>query len=163
MAEQDGKAEPRTFTQEEVNEMMGKVRREVTSKYADYADLKAKAGKYDEAQEAAKTELQKATERAQRAEAEAQSLRQAKARADLASKVSAATGVPAPLIQGDDEAAMTASAQAIAAFAKSKAPGAPLDKGGAATGPKPLGDEEIRKMGDPSDRVMAYARGYEGQ
>lgn len=39
--------QPRTFTQDEVNELVGKARteerRKVTSKYADYDDLKAKA------------------------------------------------------------------------------------------------------------------------
>ena len=88
------KMEPKTFTQEEVNELMGRTRREERGKYADYEDLKAKAAKYDEAQEAAKTELERANERA--AKAEAKALREAKHRADLAAKVSTDTGVPAP-------------------------------------------------------------------
>lgn len=155
--------ESRTFTQEEVNAMMGKVRREVTEKFKDYDDLKTKAAAYDESQEAAKSELQKAEERASRAEAELQELQAQKARADLAAKVSAETGVPANLIQGDDEASMTASAQAIATYAKAQIPGAPHDKGGAAGSPKPLADKDISQMKDPTARVMAYASGYEGQ
>lgn len=136
----------------------------VRGEYADYDDLKAKAEKYDEAQEAAKTELEKATERAAKAEAEAQALREAKARADLAARVSAATGVPATLIQGDTEDAMTASANAIAEYAKAQLPSIPGDKGGAASAhPKALDDSEIGKISDPTARVMAYARGYEGQ
>lgn len=110
MAEQNGSTqqEPKTFTQEEVNELMGRTRREERGKYADYEDLKAKAAEYDEAQEAAKTELERANERAAKAEAEAQQLREQKARGDLAAKVSAATGVPASLIQGATEAEMQA-------------------------------------------------------
>ncbi len=43
MAEQNGgtQQEPKTFTQEEVNELMGRTRREERGKYADYEDLKA--------------------------------------------------------------------------------------------------------------------------
>lgn len=76
MAEQSGgtQQEPKTFTQEEVNELMGRTRREERGKYADYDDLKAKAARYDEAQEAAKTELEKANERAAKAEDVAKAL-----------------------------------------------------------------------------------------
>ncbi|HML52413.1 MAG TPA: hypothetical protein PKD84_13535 [Propionicimonas sp.] len=60
-------AEPRTFTQAELDQMVEKR----FAKYRDYDDLKAKADEYDKAQEAAKSELQKATERAAKAEADA--------------------------------------------------------------------------------------------
>lgn len=136
MADENGTQQadptPRTFTQEEVNELMGKVRREVSGKYADYDDLKKKAIVYDEAQEATKSELEKARDVAAKAKAEADALKAEKARAEIAAKVSAATGVPASLISGDDEEAMTASAQAIAEYAKSASTVAPTDKGGAA-------------------------------
>lgn len=64
---QDGAAaEPRTFTQEEVNAIVEKrLARAKAEPPADYEELKAKAAKYDEAQEAAKSELQKATEAAE--------------------------------------------------------------------------------------------------
>lgn len=39
------------------------------AKYADYSELKQKAEAYDQAEELSKSELQKATERAERAEA----------------------------------------------------------------------------------------------
>lgn len=58
-------AEPKTFTQEEVNAIVEKrLARAKSEPPADYEELKAKAAKYDEAQEAAKSELQKATESA---------------------------------------------------------------------------------------------------
>lgn len=57
-------AEPRTFTQAELDQIIQKR----LEKYRDYDDVKAKASKFDEAEEAAKTELQKATERAEAAE-----------------------------------------------------------------------------------------------
>ena len=151
---------PKTFTQDEVNELMGKVRRETREKFADYDDLAKKAKAYDEAQEAAKTELEKAQEAAAAAKAEADALRAEKAHAQLAAKVSAATGVPASLITGNDEESMTASANAIAAFAKTATTVAPVDKGGAAS-KQPQSDESIRSMANPLDRVAAYARQYE--
>lgn len=169
MAEQDPKQnpkqepqgpEPRTFTQEEVNELMGKVRREVTGKFPDYEELKKKAAVYDEAQEKVKTELEKAQEAAAKANEELSALRAEKARNDLAAKVSAATGVPASLITGGDEESMTASANAIAAFARAASTTAPLDKGGAAKS-QPQSEEGIRSMANPLDRVAAYARQYE--
>ena len=159
MAEQNGSTqqEPKTFTQEEVNELMGRTRREERGKYADYEDLKAKAAEYDEAQEAAKTELERANERAAKAEAEAQQLREQKARADLAARVSAATGVPASLIQGATEAEMQASADAIASFAKAAKPNVPSDKGGAAN-QHAITPEGIEGIKDPVARVRARAQ-----
>lgn len=166
MAEESGTQQqetPKTFTQDEVNELMGKVRRETREKYADYDELAKKAAAYDEAQEAAKTELEKAQEAAAKANEELSVLRAEKERNDLAAKVSAATGVPASLISGDDEESMTATAKAIAEFAKASSTAAPADKGGAASGSMHMSDETISKMTNPSDRVMAYARGYEGR
>lgn len=125
MADNGENGTPKTFTQEEVNELMGKLRREVTGKYADYDALKEKATAYDEAQEAAA-----------KAKAEADALRAEKERAALVAKVSEATGVPASLIQGEDEEAMAASAKAIAEYARSASTKAPDDKGGAASSAK---------------------------
>lgn len=136
MADNGENGMPKTFTQEEVNELMGKLRREVTGKYADYDALKEKATAYDEAQEAAKGELEKAQEAAAKAKAEADALRAEKERAALVAKVSEATGVPASLIQGEDEEAMAASAKAIAEYARSASTKAPDDKGGAASSAK---------------------------
>jgi chromosome segregation ATPase len=130
--QQTQQQEPKTFTQDEVNELMGKVRRETREKYADYDDLAKKAKAYDEAQEAAKTELEKAREESAKAIDELNALKAEKARSELRQKVSKETGVPADLISGDDEESMTASAQAIADYAKSASTIAPHDKGGAA-------------------------------
>lgn len=118
-----------------------------------------KARNYDALKEAQKTELEKANDRAAKAEAEAEALREQKAHADLVAKVSAETGVPAALIHGADENEMTASAKAVAEWAKSTSTVAPTDKGGAAQ-PKHQSEESIRKMKSPIDRIEAYAREY---
>lgn len=172
MADENGTQQagptPRTFTQEEVNELMGKVRREVSGRYADYDALREKATAYDEAQEAAKTDAQRTREAIEAARAEAKKANDALAamqaerdHAQLVAKVAEATGVPASLITGADEEAMTASAIAIAAYAKTASTAAPVDKGGAASGHKPMSDDSIREMTNPADRVAAYARAYE--
>ena len=159
MAEENepkGEQTPRTFTQDEVNELMGKVRRETRERFADYDDLAKKAKAYDEAQEAAKTELEKAQEAAAAAKAEADALRAEKAHAQLVAKVSAATGVPAALISGEDEEAMTATANAIAAFAKASSTAAPTDKGGAGQA-KPMTRDQVLAIKDDAERRRAIA------
>jgi len=55
-------------SQEEFDRMVGARLERERAKFADYDDLKAKASKYDEVDEANKTELQKAVERAEAAE-----------------------------------------------------------------------------------------------
>lgn len=58
--------EQRTFTQAEMNAIIQDRLTRERGKYADYEALKAKAAKFDEAEEAGKTELQKANEKADR-------------------------------------------------------------------------------------------------
>ena len=98
----------------------------------DQAAYDADADPYDEAQEASKTELEKAREESAKAIDELNALKAEKARSELRQKVSKETGVPADLISGDDEEAMTANAKAIAEYAKKANTTAPADKGGAA-------------------------------
>lgn len=60
----EGQQPERTFTQAEMNAIISDRLSRERSKYADYDDLKAKAQQFDAAQEAGKTELQKANEKA---------------------------------------------------------------------------------------------------
>jgi ParB-like chromosome segregation protein Spo0J len=55
-------------SQDELNRLIGERIGKVKSQYADYDDLKAKAAKLDEVEQSNKTELQKAIERAEKAE-----------------------------------------------------------------------------------------------
>ncbi len=115
-----------------------------------------KADKWDEREKDAPTleNLQKQVE-SLKAEAKA-----AKAEAEhrtLLANVSAATGVPTSLLKGDTEEELKASAEAIAAFAKTSGGGFPADKGGGAPS-KPLTKDEIRKIKDPVERVRARAQ-----
>ena len=108
----------RTFTQAEMNAIISDRLTRERSKYADYDDLKAKAAQFDAAQEAGKTELQKANEKAAKLQQQLDALNSANTLREVRATVSAATGVPAALLSGDTEEACTAQAQAILKFAK---------------------------------------------
>ena len=107
----------RTFTQDEVNAIVGKRLAEEKGKYADYDVLKAKADKFDEAEEASKTELQKATERANNLEAELNGIKKANEERETRDKIAQETGVPANLLTGCTEDECRAQAEAIKAYA----------------------------------------------
>ncbi|QOT19726.1 hypothetical protein [Paenarthrobacter sp. YJN-5] len=86
------------------------------SKYADYADLKAKAQKYDDAEEQNKTDLQKANDRAEKAERRVQELEGQENRRTLAEEVARDKRVPVHLLRGDTKEQLEAHADEILAF-----------------------------------------------
>lgn len=107
----------RTFTQEEVNAMIDKRFARQWEKYGNLDELKAKADKLDQIEEASKTELQKATEKAASLQAELDNLKQAAAVREIRSRVSMETGVPETLLTGNTEEECKVQADAIKAFA----------------------------------------------
>ena len=116
--QENGEGQNRTFTQDEVNAIVGKRLAEEKGKYSDYEDLKAKAAKYDEAEEASKSELQKAMERANNLEAELNGLKKNEAVRQTREKIANETGIPAHLLTGETEEDCKAQAEAIKAFAQ---------------------------------------------
>lgn len=88
----------RTFTQAEVDAIVRDRLKREREKHADYAELQKKAAAYDQAQEASKTELQKAVERAEKAEGELSDLRAAQERAELVARLAAEKGVDADML-----------------------------------------------------------------
>lgn len=72
------------FTQEEVNELMGKTRREVREKFSDYQDLKTKV-----------EELTKGAGEADNLRSELAELKREQAERETLEKVAKATGLPA--------------------------------------------------------------------
>ena len=116
---QEQEAPERTFTQAEMNAIIADRLSRERAKYADYDALKKKADQFDAAQEAGKTELQKANERAAALQTQVDALTRANEVREVRGKVSAATGVPAELLSGETEEACKAQAQAILKFAKS--------------------------------------------
>ena len=114
-------AEPKTFTQEQVNALLAEQKRKTGEKFADYTDLKAKAEQYDALQEQNKTELQRVAERAEAAERRAV---EAESRA-LKADVAIAKGVPLALLVGATKEELEASADALLAFRGNSTPPPP--------------------------------------
>lgn len=107
----------KTFTQEELNAIVGERLARDREKYADYDLLKKKAAEFDKIEEASKTELEKATEKANALQAELDGIKKQNQIRELREKVSAETGVPANLITGSTEEECKEQAEAIKAYA----------------------------------------------
>lgn len=108
----------RTFTQAELDSIVKDRLARERGKFADYEELKAKATKFDEVEEANKSELQKATEKAQALEAELNNMKKAESLRTIRAKVSEETGVPATLLTAETEEECKAQAQSILSFAQ---------------------------------------------
>ena len=108
-----GATADKTFTQAELDAIVSDRLKRERAKYADYDEFKAKAAKYDEAEEANKSELQKAVEERDRYKAEIEKLHAEKERADLIAKVATEQGVDAALL-----ARMSGDVEENAAFLK---------------------------------------------
>ena len=110
----------RTFSQADVDNVVSERLKRERAKYSDYEELKAKAAKLDEIEEANKTELQKATERATELETELNGLKKANEIRSIRDKVSNETGVPVNLLTGEDEESCAAQAKEILAYELTK-------------------------------------------
>ena len=107
----------KTFTQEELNAIVADRLSREKAKYEGFDELKAKAEKYDELEEANKSELQKASERVASLEAELESVRKNEQIRAIRDKVATETGIPANLLTADTEEACAEQAKAIKEFA----------------------------------------------
>ena len=114
----DGQQQDRTFTQSELDAIVRDRLSREHSKYADYDVLREKAAKFDAAEEAGKTELQKAQDHAADLQKQVDKLTAAENLRRLRAKVSKETGVPEALLNADTEDACTAQAKAILEFAR---------------------------------------------
>ena len=120
-ATQGAPAEPaKTFTQAEMDAIIGERLKRERDKYADYEELKTKAAAYDEAAEAAKSDLEKAVERAEKAEAELSEIKAERKRAEQVAKAAAEHGVDAELLSR-----MSGDVEENAAFLKAQADAQP--------------------------------------
>ncbi len=117
-------AENKSFSQAEVDAIVGERLARERAKYPDYDDLKSKAAEYDKLQEASKSELQKAQEKSAKLQAQIDTMKKASQVRDIRDKVSHDTGVPVELLSGEDEDSCKKQAESILKFAKgSKYPG----------------------------------------
>lgn len=108
----NGAEETQEMTIADYKSALEKVRREAAKYRTENKELRPLAQRAREAEEAGKSELQKAQERIAALEAEKQASVLAAARAELAAK----HGIPGDLISGEDAEQMAESAAAIAAY-----------------------------------------------
>lgn len=109
-------AEERTFTQAELNAIVQKRLGEEKAKYENYEELKEKAQRFDQIEEESKSELQKATERADSLQAELNKMKKADAVRVLREEVSKETGIPVHLLHGDTREECEVQAKELLAF-----------------------------------------------
>lgn len=138
--------------QSEVNRLVGEARRKARAKFEGYDEYKAAAeahADYDEVVAA----RDKATSDVATLTAQIEHMR-------LVEKVHVATGVPSALLKGETEEELTASAEAVKAYAGAQAPKPPAypeDKGGGAN-PSPITRDQIESIKDPVERVRTRAQ-----
>jgi len=107
----------KTFTQAEVDAIVGDRLKRERAKHADYSELKAKAARLDEIEAASKSELEKAVERAEKAEQALADIKAAAEVAALRAEVAKEKGVDAELLRGTTREELEEHADAIKAFA----------------------------------------------
>ena len=152
----------KTFTQSELNAIIGDRLAQERKKYADYEELKGKAEKYDAAEEASKTELQKEQERSANLQKQLEALQKADAERQLKEKVSKETGVPMELLRGDTEEDLKAQADAILKFAKPGQPSYPTVRDGGETRiSNNITKEDILAIKDDRKRLKAIRENIE--
>lgn len=109
-------ATEKTFTQAELDQIISERLKREREKYVDYDELKEKAQKLDRIEEDAKSELQKATERAEKLESELTQIKHTEEVRTIREKVAKETGVPASLLTGETEADCNEQAAGILSF-----------------------------------------------
>lgn len=108
----------KTFTQAELDKIVAERLTRERAKYSDYEAIQKKAARLDQLEEASKSELQKATERATALQEELDALKSAEALRKIRETVANETGVPASLLTAGTAEECAEQAKAIMAFAK---------------------------------------------
>lgn len=122
--------ETKTFTQDELNAIVNDRLGRERAKYSDYDAMKAKAAKFDELEEANKTELQKASEKVSALQDELNSLKKANEIRDIRAEVAKKMNIPADLLTAETQEECEAQAKAIQEFASAQAGYPQLKDGG---------------------------------
>lgn len=109
--------EEKRFTQADLDKVVADRLARERQKYEGFSELKEKAAKFDELEAASKTELQKATEKAEKLEKELNALKKSEEVRAIRAKVAKEEGIPENLLTGETEEACAEQAKAIKAFA----------------------------------------------
>lgn len=150
-ATQGAPAGEKTFTQAQMDAIIGDRLARERAKYADYSELKQKAEAYDQAEE-----LSKATERAERAEAQLADMRSRAEAERMKAEIAAEKGVPAELLRGSDRGELEAHADAIKAALAGVQRFPNVSDGGDGGTPSAT-KEEIMGIKDARERVRMIA------
>ena len=118
--------EQKTFTQDELNAILNDRLGREKAKYSDYDAMKAKAAKFDELEEANKTELQKASEKVSALQDELNAIKKSN---EMAKEM----GIPADLLTAETREDCEAQAKAINAYASAQIGYPTLKDGGEVT------------------------------
>lgn len=128
--------------QEELNALVESRLARERAKYADYPELQKKAAEFDKSQDASKTEIERLTDRAAKAEAEAAKVR-AEADRNAVALAKGLTPSQAKRLVGATREELEADAdELLADLAKSDKPQAPPKPPGGSGAAKGAGDED---------------------
>lgn len=107
-----------SFTQEQVNSIVGKARQEERAKYAEFDKYKAAFDELEERKQAEMSELEKANKDLAEARAEIASYKSAQQREEWRKEVSEATGVPEAVLTAATKEEMEEQAKALGGYFK---------------------------------------------
>jgi hypothetical protein len=139
-------------SQDELNKIIAdRITRE-RAKYADYGDLKSKAAKFDEIEQANKSEMDKIAERAAAAEAERDAARIEILRFRVAAKHGISDEDADLFLTGSDEESLTAQAERLASryadAGKPRSPKPDPNQGRTSSGTASTADQFAASVGD---------------
>ena len=138
--------EAKTFTQEQVNDLIAKAKGDSQRKYADYDDLKAKAARLDELEASSQSDVEKAARRIAEAEKKAQDAEARALRLEVATS-KGLTAAQAKRLTGATREELEADADELLETFKAPTPEEPEPKPNAGSGPK----EHLRPGAAPTD------------
>lgn len=124
--------EGKLFTQDELNAIVNDRLGREKAKYGDYEAMKAKAAKLDEIEEASKSELQKANEKATALEDELKTLKKANEIRSIRDEVAKEMNVPANLLTAETKEDCMVQAKSLLEFASAQSGYPTLKDGGEA-------------------------------
>lgn len=156
-AEQGGQSGTYTppATQADLDRIIAERLSRERAKYADYDEMKTKAAEFDKATEATKSEIQKAVERAELAEAKAAAFEKREQVAAWAKDIVKDSPIPADALRGDTEDELKVHFEQLKALIPAEAP-----KKGAVG---PYIPSEGQQPTGPTDPAHAFAAAFEGR
>lgn len=121
-----GEGDPKTFTQEQVDAIVESRLAKERGKYKDYEELKAKALKFDEAENAGKSEVEKLREENTALQKRIDDAAAEKQHAEWVEEVSKSKNVPAGLLRGSTREELEAHADLLSAALHPKSKASPM-------------------------------------